>query len=403
MVEKKTLVSDYIPEIRFEGFDKKWDKKKLGQVLNLGSSKRIHRDDYVSSGIPFFRGLEISKLGKSSKLENVLYISKESYLQLKERFGVPQIGDILITAVGTLGNSFIVVNSEPFYFKDGNLIWLSDIKINNEYLNTYIGNGIGQQRILDSAAGSNQKALTMVNLKNVLVVFPNKNEQTKIGNYFQQLDTLISQHQQKQDKLLNLKKSLLEKMFPKQGADVPEIRFKGFSEVWVEKELAEVSNRYDNLRVPVTATDRVPGATPYYGANGIQDFVEGYTHDGEFVLVAEDGANDLKNYPVQYVNGKIWVNNHAHVIQVKEKNADNFFLKLSISNIDIEPFLVGGGRAKLNAEVMMKIVTSVTVNGNEQTKIGKLFNQLDTLINQHQSQLKKLNNIKQACLAKMFV
>lgn len=70
---------------------------------------------------------------------------------------------------------------------------------------------------------------------------------------------------------------------------------------WEQRELGELVTRYDNLRVPVAASERVPGTTPYYGANGIQDYVKGYTHVGEFILVAEDGANDLKNYPVQYV------------------------------------------------------------------------------------------------------
>jgi len=202
-----------VPEIRFKKFSGKWEEKKLDKLLKLGSSKRVHREDYVSSGVPFFRGLEISKLGKFTKLDGILYISKESYIQLKESFGVPQVGDILITAVGTLGNSFLVTNTKPFYFKDGNLIWLSEIKINNEYLNIYIGNGVGRQRILNSAAGSNQKALTMVNLKNVLVIFPCGKEQTKIGNLFKQLDTLITQHQAQLKKLNNIKQACLEKMF----------------------------------------------------------------------------------------------------------------------------------------------------------------------------------------------
>ena len=83
---------------------------------------------------------------------------------------------------------------------------------------------------------------------------------------------------------------------------------------WEQRKLSEVTTCFDNLRVPVTASDRVPGKIPYYGANGIQDYVSGHTHSGEFVLIAEDGANDLNDYPIQYVNGAIWVNNHAHVI-----------------------------------------------------------------------------------------
>ena len=95
---------------------------------------------------------------------------------------------------------------------------------------------------------------------------------------------------------------------------------------WEQRKLGEVVERFDNLRIPVTSSKRESGITPYYGANGIQDYVQGYTHDGEFVLVAEDGANDLQNYPIHYVNGKVWVNNHAHVLQGNKDIADNLFL-----------------------------------------------------------------------------
>ena len=138
------------------------------------------------------------------------------------------------------------------------------------------------------------------------------------------------------------------------------------------------------MRVPITASDRVAGSTPYYGANGIQDYVEGYTHDGEFILVAEDGASDLKNYPVQYVNGRIWVNNHAHVLQAKKEIADNKFLKYVISQTNIEPYLVGGGRAKLNADTMMRIFIIAPENLEEQKQLGTLFQRLDNLTTLHQ-------------------
>ena len=127
---------------------------------------------------------------------------------------------------------------------------------------------------------------------------------------------------------------------------------------------------------------RVAGTTPYYGANGIQDYVDGYTHDGEFILVAEDGANDLKNYPVKCVKGRIWVNNHAHVLQGKYDCADNQFLAYAISQADIESLLVGGGRAKLNAETLMGI-DLLLPNKAEQIRIGKYLAQLDNLITLH--------------------
>ena len=111
--------------------------------------------------------------------------------------------------------------------------------------------------------------------------------------------------------------------------------------------------------------------------------MEGFTHDGEFVLVAEDGANDLKNYPVKCVNGRIWVNNHAHILQGKAGIADNSFLAFAISQSDIESLLVGGGRAKLNAETLMSIEFRLPCL-QEQYRIGEYLTQLDHLITLHQ-------------------
>ena len=177
-----------------------WEQRKLGEVATLTSSKRVHASDYVDNGIPFFRGSEISKLGGNTKLEDVLYISEDLYEQLKRNYGVPKENDILITAVGTLGNTFVIKGNTPFYFKDGNLIWLKDIHINSDYLGVYIGDGIGKQRVLNSAAGSNQKALTMVKLNDVAIDCPSEAEQKKISMFFRSLDNLITLHQHKPNK-----------------------------------------------------------------------------------------------------------------------------------------------------------------------------------------------------------
>lgn len=182
----------------------------------------------------------------------------------------------------------------------------------------------------------------------------------------------------------------------------PQIRFKGFTDAWEQRKVQDVAERYDNLRVPVAANLRVHGNIPYYGANGIQDYVDGFTHDGEFVLVAEDGANDLKNYPVQHVKGRIWVNNHAHVLQGKPNLMDNLFLAYSLHRADIASYLVGGSRAKLNADTLMTL--ELLLPGvEEQTKIGRLLDSIDNLITLHQRQVEKLKNIKAALLEKMFV
>ncbi|MDY2999854.1 MAG: restriction endonuclease subunit S [Campylobacter hyointestinalis] len=183
----------------------------------------------------------------------------------------------------------------------------------------------------------------------------------------------------------------------------PKIRFKEFQNEWDSRIFGDICNKFDNLRIPIAENLRKKGNIPYYGANGIQDYVDGYTHDGEFVLIAEDGANDIKNYPVQYVNGKIWVNNHAHVLQGKNGILNNIFLNYSISSINFEPILVGGSRAKLNASVMDKIQIRIPNDIKEQEAIGEFFKKIDEILDLEKLRFKKFENFKKTMLDKLFV
>ena len=222
------------------------------------------------------------------------------------------------------------------------------------------------------SCGSTFESLNSDNIKNAEVKIPTTAEQIKIGGYFQQLDNLITLHQRE-----------CISFTARAGRRILTANKKRNTSSWEQRKVREVTDRYDNLRIPVAASLRVAGTTPYYGANGIQDYVEGYTHDGEFILVAEDGANDLKNYPVKCVKGRIWVNNHAHVLQGKYACADNQFLAYAISQADIESLLVGGGRAKLNAETLMDIELLLP-SKDEQIQIGHYIARLDNLITLHQ-------------------
>lgn len=272
----------------------------------------------------------------------------------------------------------------------------------NAYFIELTLNYANRKEIKRRAGGSTRFNVSQEILNSLNVLTPSISEQNQIDLFFTKIDDTIALHQRKLDKLKQLKQGYLQQLFPKPGETVPKIRFTNFEGEWKEHKLGEVADRFDNLRIPITASDRISGDIPYYGANGIQGYVEGFTHDGEFILVAEDGANNLKNYPVQYVSGRIWVNNHAHVLQGKKSIADNKFLMNAIKNFNIEPFLVGGGRAKLNADVMMKIVIK-SPSHVEQQKIGTFFKQLDNITTLHQSKLDKLKLIKQSLLQKMFI
>nr|WP_287424991.1 restriction endonuclease subunit S [Candidatus Brachybacter algidus] len=146
---------------------------------------------------------------------------------------------------------------------------------------------------------------------------------------------------------------------------------------------------------------RIKGEIPYYGANGVQGYVEGFTHNGEFVLIAEDGANDLNNYPINYVNGKIWVNNHAHVLQGIISILGTRFLSYLLKSVDFKSVLVGGTRAKLNKSILEKIEFSFP-SLPEQTRIATILSDMDAELEALGKKLGKARMIKQGMMQELL-
>lgn len=128
----------------------------------------------------------------------------------------------------------------------------------------------------------------------------------------------------------------------------------------------EIAN---NGRKPVKSSLRIAGKTPYYGANNIQDYVDGYTHDGEYVLIAEDGSASLENYSIQYATGKFWANNHVHVVRGKER-VHSRFLYHYLCIVNFLPFLTGGGRAKLTKGQLIEIPVPIPCPDNPEKSLA---------------------------------
>ena len=176
---------------------------RLGDIAKVSSSKRIFAKQYVASGIPFYRQKEIIDKKNKVNITDPLFISKEVYEEIKEKFGVPKKGDLLITAVGvTLGIPY-VVDDEVFYFKDGNLIWLSEFseEINSKYLYYWITSDVGQKSMWSRTIGSAQPALTIDTLKQYEIPVPSYELQCKVVEILSSYDNLI-ENNQKQIKLL---------------------------------------------------------------------------------------------------------------------------------------------------------------------------------------------------------
>ena len=238
-------------------------------------------------------------------------------------------------------------------------------------------------------------------VKNRNIYIPTLDEQNKNGNLFKKIDDLIEIQEGKVAKVRDYKKSMLQKMFPRKGKLVPKFRFDGFGGEWEAKRISNISNQYDRLRKPVKESLRTKGDYPYYGATGIQDYVDDYIFDGEYVLIAEDGASDILNYPVNYVNEKFWVNNHAHIIQSKE-GYQTLFLSYSLKQTDFNRYLVGGTRKKLNASSLERIEVKMPTL-EEQEKIGQFFKNLDSQIENEEKLLDSYKMMKKSLLQKMFV
>lgn len=394
---KKSLV----PHRRFKEFQNAgaWEQRKLGEVAEKITKGTTPHDKRWFGPVNYVKTESIdSNNGNISVVANTSLEEHEGYLKRSQL----EKDDVLFSIVGTLGRVGVVKKKDLPANTNQQICIIRPFKENSFFLLNALKTNRVKSFIKSDATIGAQPSLSLWQIEGLRIPFPILEEQQKIGKFFQQLDSLIALHQRKLNKLKKLKSAYLTEMFPDEGEHKPKRRFAGFTDDWEQRKLGDVVERFDNLRIPVTSSKRKRGITPYYGANGIQDYVQGYTHDGEFVLVAEDGANDLQNYPIHYVNGKVWVNNHAHVLQGKKDIADNLFLVNAIKRIKFETYLVGGSRAKLNADVMMKLPIKMP-KLNEQQKLGKYFSRIDTLIALHQRKIDKLQKLKNAYLNEMFV
>jgi type I restriction enzyme S subunit len=211
----KELFESYLQNV-FENKGDDWQLEKLGVLGKLTSSKRIYKKEYVSSGVPFYRSKEIKELSHKRKLSIELYISEQRYTEIKNKFGIPKQGDLLLTAVGTIGEMYIVKKDEKFYFKDGNIMWLKDFSsLNSYYLKYALTNFV--ERLKALSQGAAYSALTIEKLKEYSIPIPPIEEQEKIVKKLDALSVetkkLEAIYTQKIADLEEMKKSVLQKAF----------------------------------------------------------------------------------------------------------------------------------------------------------------------------------------------
>ncbi len=393
------------PRIRFAGFDDDWEQRKLGDVGSVSMCHRVFKEQTSDSGdIPFYK---IGTFGEQADA----YISNELFTEYKKKYAYPQKGDILISASGSIGR-IVEFTGKNEYFQDSNIVWLShDNRLDNLFLKCFYSvvkwAGIEESTI---------KRLYNDNILNTVISMPIVNEQKKIGTYFTEFDKLITLHQRKYDKLVNVKKSMLEKMFPKNGANVPEIRFKGFSGDWKRQkwldtvdistemvdpktgkydELPHVApgniesftgQLYDNIKL-VKDENLISGKFHFYDSDIIYGKINPQL--GKYVFARFEGITSADAYVLNAKNGL--VQEYLYSI-LQTRNFFNYSVSVSKRS----------GIPKINRDEL-SAYSFLAPKKEEQKQIGDMLLSLDHLIALQRRKVEKLQSIKKACIEKMFV
>ena len=391
-----------------------WEQRKLGEIGSVSMCRRIFKEQTSETGdIPFYK---IGTFGA----EPDAFISRELFEEYKSKYPYPKKGDILISASGSIGRTVEFAGNNE-YFQDSNIVWLShDERLSNSFLKCFYS-------VVKWAGieGSTIKRLYNDNILNTVICMPSVPEQEHIGLFFENLDNLITLHQRKFEKLTNVKKSMLEKMFPQNGSSYPEIRFKGFTDPWEQRKLSELTSMHarigwQNLRTSefldsgnymlITGTDFNDGAINFSTCHYVER--ERYEQDRNIqihngsILITKDGTLGK----VAYVQGlSMPATLNAGVFNVQIKDANNVdekylfqYLKAPFLMDYVDKKATGGTIKHLNQSILVDFPV-ILPQRSEQTLIGAFFLQLDNLITLHQRELEKLQNIKKSMLEKMFV
>lgn len=377
-----TMSNDTQPEIRFPGFTEDWEQRKLGDLGSVAMNKRIFKDQTSDNGeVPFF------KIGTFGSHPDA-FISRELFEEYKSKYPYPEVGDILISASGSIGRT-VVYQGEDEYFQDSNIVWLKhNGRLDNKFLQQFYS--IVKWQGLE---GSTIKRLYNKNILDTNISVPTLDEQNKLGAFFEQLDDTIALHQRKLDLLKETKKGFLQKMFPKNGAKVPEVRFPGFTGDWEDREFSEIvkttgykaylSEAFEVGEYPVIQQ----GDKPILGYSDKKPF-----ENFEDVVLFGDHTLSLYKPETPF----LVATDGLKIITVPNFSG-SFLLSL------LEKYVPESQGYKRHFTILKKEQVAFPTDVKERVLIGEFFTQIDRTITLHERELDLLKEAKKGFLQKMFV
>lgn len=418
------------PALRFKGFTDPWEQRKLAELTKtITTGKSVNSDEgEVSDGdigvlktscvsYDRFNSSESKPVVKSEQQLVKCAVEKDSVIV--SRMNTPE-------RVGACG--YVSTDFPNLFLPDR--LWKLKFQdtVDTYFVYMMLVSSAYKEKITSMASGTsgsmyNIPKETFLNLQ--LVIPAKIDEQKQLGKILKKIDTLITLHQRKYEKLVNIKKSMLDKMFPQNGASVPEIRFKGFTDPWEQRKLGDISeiktgpfgstlhaDDYVSDGIPIITTEHFKtGSLPIDKCGLPQVSENDFSRLSAYILNAGDivfsrvGSVDINALITPFQSTWLF---SGRVLRVRpqNKNSSQFLHTLleteDVKN-DIRTRAVGQTMPSINTEILKTTPLRLPESTLEQEQLGKYFLNLDTLITLHQRKLEKLQNIKKSCLEKMFV
>lgn len=412
------------PKIRFKGYTEDWEQRKLDDVtVKIGSGKTPSGGEnaYVDAGIPLIRSQNVND--NKVDFEDIVYIDESTdKLMMNSRVFA---NDVLLNITGaSIGRSAVYKGLDEGNVNQHVCIIRPIEGYHPDFIQLNLASDRGQKQIKSSQTGGGREGLNFQQIGKMKFVFPTLDEQKQIGNYFNNIDHLITLHQRKCEQTKTLKKYMLQKMFPQEGQKVPEIRFEGFTGDWEQRKVSEIaieklSNGIMNNQVNDETGLRHINVINMYDPDKIHPeklTFSGYDEDAVKKCNVELGdifltRSSLKPEGIAEANvlldsGRFVYDDHLIRLKVDKEKYDPFFVKLNLSERAFKrQFII---RAKTTAFTTIGQEDIAECSGlfpekKEQEKIGTYFSQLDHLITLHQREYEKLQELKKFMLQNMFV
>lgn len=404
--EKKSMV----PKLRFPEFTATWEQRKLEDICDVRDGTHSS-PKYFDNGFP----LVTSKNLRDGviDLSDVQLISKEDYLEINKRSKV-DLNDILMSMIGTIGNLALIKEEPTFAIKNVALIKSTD-KVKMDYLFSYLSSPSSKCDIDKSVEGGTQKFLSLTKVRGLKILLPGIEEQQKIGSFSVLLDGVITLHQRKLEGLSKLKKSLLQKMFPKNGSLGPELRFPGFTGDWEQHKLGDLGHTYGGLSgkskqdfghgdarfVTYMNVFSNPIGDPCMVDSIEIDDRQSRVRKGDVLFTTSSETPDEVGMSCVWPSDSenLYLNSFCFGYRPTTKINSNFLASLLRSpSVREKIIFLAQGISRYNISKNKVMEISIPLPSEEE-----LFTQLDKTITLHQRKLESLKKLKKSLLQQMFV